>query len=1386
MLHRLFILAISTYSQILYSESFTSNSFTTSEEEWVLSGENLIYSDCGSVRLFGGNNAFGHRTSATKLFQLPPHHTVSITLEFWKIDTWDDEKFFIYLDQILGFQDIYGHGGTDICGKSSGEFVVQINIMQPHNFQSLFILMTSNLDQQPNDESWGIRNFKLYIYPCPSGCQICVSTDLREDCIIWNNIEKSLLSVDFNSFNFDGWTIDQGYKFTSYCLSIPMIGGYLLTGENSYMFKTINLSAHSQIIIQFRFIFLDSWNAKHAYLYIDNNVIWTETYDFNNRQIQDLCGWIYDDKPFNVQITMPHTGSSITLNFTTNLNQGLQNESFGIRDIQIFIACLFGSSFNQACGTICGNGVIEQYEECDDGNIYSFDGCFNCQYSCIEGCSNCIDGICFECSIGWSFGPNFNTCTPIANDEKYSIWEECDDLLNFEICKNGKFITPSNCLSYQFGICFKCQVNYELINNKCEAVCQNQAIVNDIECLDNNLYALDRCHQCAYDLDEGCRIQQNGVCIQCLDGWKFDMVTDICTPICGNHIIEGPEECDININTKSQFGCQQCYFDCQYECTDCQFGICHDCISGWKLKNQQCESICGDNQIQFIDECDDMNKIRFDGCYNCRNDCQRECSYCFKGVCLDCIYGWHLTAYFTCEFECGDSQIALISQEECDDSNDMQLDGCFGCKIECCRYCTQCIYGICYDCEYTFTLINQECNSVCGDGLVSAEYEQCDDMNRIPYDGCYNCNYQCRQFCKLCIQGVCYDQCEQGYYQVDNVCYPICGDGIIVEEEDCDDQNVDKSDGCFNCFFYCPDHCNVCAQGKCKVCEQGYELNKGLNECFTLCGNGLVSIEEECDDMNQQNGDGCSSLCTIETNYVCKNFLYSFTECIYIRYPKFEASLIRQDYSIQYVSLHFDQQVKILGNKNFSGQIQFNLVGVDFELYNITLMIVQEVQQYCTFVEYMVAIQINTTLLSHPILEVILKEQLYNENEAPLINQIDKVKLNLPKYIVDKKKQSAQVLKNVGTNIMKSIGGMGILMLLIGHSFGGIIEILQQQSYLKFINVVFPLNLFIYFESSNIITVQPLLDFFHFNSVVLNIMNTEFVESKEKFLFYEIDATQIFLSLGVIFMYIGCIFLIQKFISMQNLHYFYFGITVASYFVKVQNACFMIKRKCEKVGLIQFYITNCWDLLFMSFLQISSQSFTTIKSAGSIILGYLIIYACAIIISNYFFKDTKYTSLSRYNLKKLDLFLIFKKFLFVGILVLFQRNQQIQSILLAFVSNCSLIYLILFKSRENKVDYFNQIIMEASVFVFCSTIALYWDLMQESFDYDNQILLGWFHISMLLLVLVINLGLQLYTFLMKLRKTWIKKMQKPQNQSSDQQKDPIPQYQIKQIVEFKQ
>ena len=93
----------------------------------------------------------------------------------------------------------------------------------------------------------------------------------------------------------------------------------------------------------------------------------------------------------------------------------------------------------------------------------------------------------------------------------------------------------------------------------------------------------------------------------------------------------------------------------------------------------------------------------------------------------------------------------------------------------------------------------------------------------------------------------------------------ICGNGIRSTAEACDDNNTLGGDGC---------------DALCRV-ETGFVCTSsvvegsgigGLDTCVPRCGDGvrvLWRTEEECDDNNTLSGDGCSANCTIETGFTC-------------------------------------------------------------------------------------------------------------------------------------------------------------------------------------------------------------------------------------------------------------------------------------------------------------------------------------------------------------------------------------------------------------------------------------------------------------------------------------------------------------------------------------
>jgi len=129
---------------------------------------------------------------------------------------------------------------------------------------------------------------------------------------------------------------------------------------------------------------------------------------------------------------------------------------------------------------------------------------------------------------------------------------------------------------------------------------------------------------------------------------------------------------------------------------------------------------------------------------------------------------------------------------------------------------------------------NGSCGSECPDGIVQQD-ESCDDGNATDNDGCSD-------HCTI----------EGGWACTGepSTCTRKCGDGALDAGESCDDANLTNGDGCNNA-------CDV---------ENGYECSGAPSVCQKKCGNGTVDVAngEICDDHNHANGDGCSSTCQVE------------------------------------------------------------------------------------------------------------------------------------------------------------------------------------------------------------------------------------------------------------------------------------------------------------------------------------------------------------------------------------------------------------------------------------------------------------------------------------------------------------------------------------------
>ncbi len=431
-----------------------------------------------------------------------------------------------------------------------------------------------------------------------------------------------------------------------------------------------------------------------------------------------------------------------------------------------------GSPCTKVDTSVCGDGMVNSDEDCDDGNTVSGDGCsatctgelgFTCPTPgapCVklEYCGDgvvqpalgedCDDGNAVPgdgCSGVCHTEPGYN-CAPPAADAAVSA-EVCTKIWVCgnghvdpgEACDDGNTVSGDGCNAD----CTQVQSGYTCpkdpttgAGGACtpapQSVCGNAQLGPSEQCDDGNKVSGDGCSStCALE-----------------PGYTCNTVGSPCTKIefCGDGKlnIDIGEGCDDG-NTTAGDGCSPlCQLEANYQCP---------------TPGSACVStiVCGDGVIKGTETCDDGNTTPGDGC---SATCQTEPGWQCPVAATRCIAK-----------TCGDG--IRVGNEACDDGNTTAGDGCSPtCTLEPGFVCTA--TGAAN--PSTSTPATSCRATTCGDKIVEGS-EQCDDGNRIPYDGCSpNCTLE--------------PKCSNGQ------CTAVCGDGLKFPQEDCDDGNTTAGDGC--------------------------------------------------------------------------------------------------------------------------------------------------------------------------------------------------------------------------------------------------------------------------------------------------------------------------------------------------------------------------------------------------------------------------------------------------------------------------------------------------------------------------------------------------------------------------------------------------------------
>ncbi|CAD8122659.1 unnamed protein product [Paramecium sonneborni] len=661
-----------------------------------------------------------------------------------------------------------------------------------------------------------------------------------------------------------------------------------------------------------------------------------ECFGPNNEPVQAYCGFynyyiaVHKCQPYCLQCSNETTCLQWNSDYDANvvkfsqkeclINKYFDKDSYRCLDCpRSCLACTSKldcqtcqSTYTQTrLGCVCKQNQYEYSNQCFDCPIeckqcLSSNNCIEClitnnrqlknqQCICIDGyypvlsnpqCQNC-HLFCKTCT-----GPTSDdclTCNNITNIEQFEKTCRCPAGLFYQATTNSCFQCHSSCQTCFQGTdenCQTCDASLNRILKELKCICVSGYYeLNSIctNCPNTEDILLTSCYKFCTNTEQ---LWHTNECISCDPG--FHLISGECQPICGDLQIIGYEQCE-NDNTIQDYLCYNCQYQCPAHCLTC---------------NEQtifpCPDICGDEIITGMEECEDGNTIQYDGCFDCKFQCQPSCTKCIKGECFECnTGGWYtdITVLpWICKENCGDRLI--VGQEQCDDDNQDDTDGCKDCKFLCRIGCSTCDYttGNCLNCELPgFAPEKYYCKNICGDGLVATDplgiySEECDDGNKVNYDGCNNnCKFQCQSssICKSCVNNRC-EQCATGFLLYDSkICLSKCGDSLVGYNEQCEVSQILPYKGCQNCKAKCQSACIKCDNTGlgCLVCKVGYKRIDNL--CYSICGDKIVTEDEECDDGNLKFGDGChqcyfSCPCSMCIDRICvgcpeDHFLYKYT-----------------------------------------------------------------------------------------------------------------------------------------------------------------------------------------------------------------------------------------------------------------------------------------------------------------------------------------------------------------------------------------------------------------------------------------------------------------------------------------------------------------------------
>ncbi|KAL4490436.1 hypothetical protein ABPG72_002646 [Tetrahymena utriculariae] len=812
---------------------------------------------CGGKSLLGGAFLSGSGAYIQRTFsQMSPHWSVLIGYTLYKIDTWENETVDMNVDGQIKQSTMRQttDGASNLCGNNQKDDIIFVSQNFTHVLPTLSLKITTTLDQDPFDESYGIRDIFVLVDYCIDNCQNCDASGCLA-CV--------------NGF--------QLYK--KQCYSTCPEGTYKLSAiecaDCHASCKTCSGGIYSFSIIlyllQLLLLFCKGSNKNcvicqpNTYLNPDYSCQSGCVSNYYQRSADFTCQKC-DISCFNC-ISPGDSGSCTSCSGSLYLTKN---------------QCLQNCPLNQTKVTAQNNNTCQNCDKscltCDGTNPNSCKSCLapdlflSTSFSCVTTCSsnqykNIQNQTCSPCNFSCSTckGPDSTDCLSCSGalylDQPRGICSnQCPDK-QYKNIQNNKCEqcnpTCASCNGPSSSECASCDLPrfYQASTKQCVT-----------DCLSNQFKDTQqkRCRNCDPTCAT-CSDAYSNNCTSCQGQLYLDTAEYKCSSTCPLRFFK---------NTSNN-QCSKCDNSC-YSCDGSQPNNCLSCELPryYQVAQRQCVTQCNSNQYK--------NQQSFQ-CLNCDTSCA-SCSGGSSTDCTSCTGSLFLDKLSKrCVANCPFGYFQNKSNNECN-LCDSICESCFGPNTNNCKSCatpyffqsstnkcvTDCAVGE-YKNKPTKSCL--KCYSTCGSCLLGSDSD-CLSCNRDLYldlnsNKCVSlCNPgffankqnnicdSCDPSCLTCDGGtnMSCTSCSQNYYYYKNTksCMRQCPFGSFIDQ-------VNKS--CYSC----KDSCETCENEKgCLTCKPGYYFEN--QQCVSVCSDGNYPDKStyKCEKCNQE----CKT-CTGPSNTEC-------------------------------------------------------------------------------------------------------------------------------------------------------------------------------------------------------------------------------------------------------------------------------------------------------------------------------------------------------------------------------------------------------------------------------------------------------------------------------------------------------------------------------------